>query len=150
MNEKTREEKLLALALTMPEYDDFVVKEYREKPALALEMIQDEFQEYVKTNDIRCFLSTLRKVAEAKGWSELSRKTGLPRSTLYAALSGETDPRISTVMKILNALGIEVLTNIIPFSSEGIRQSLATKNNTEEIQAIQPEGSFDRVERLIL
>jgi probable addiction module antidote protein len=133
MNEKTREEKLLALALTMPKYDDFVVEQYRKAPELALEMIQDEFREYVKTNDIRYLLSTLRDAAEAKGWSELSRKTGLPRSTLYAALSGKADPRIGTVMKILDALGIEVLTNIIPFDSSGKKQSSTTKDNMKEV-----------------
>jgi len=117
MNENSKEAKRLALALSMPKYDDFVTEQYRKNPALALEMVRDEFQEYAKTSDIRYLLSTLRKVAEAKGWSELSRQTGLPRSTLYAALSGETDPRIGTVMKILTALGIEVLTNIIPFDN---------------------------------
>ena len=133
MNKKTREKKLLALALTMPKYGDFVVEQYRKAPELALEMIQDEFREYVKTNDIRYLLSTLRDVAEARGWSELSRKTGLPRSTLYAALSGKTDPRIGTLMKILDALGIEVLTNIIPFNSSGKKQSSTTKDNMEEV-----------------
>jgi probable addiction module antidote protein len=115
MNEKNREEKLLALALTMPRHDDFMIKQYREDPEYALSRIQDEFQEYVETDNIRYLLSTLRKVAEAKGWSALSRETGLSRSLLYAALSGETDPRIGTVMKILKALGVQVLTNIIPF-----------------------------------
>jgi probable addiction module antidote protein len=133
MNGETREEKLSALALTMPKYDDFVVEQYRKNPELALEMVRDEFQEYVKTNDIRYLLSTLREVAEAKGWSELSRKTGLPRSTLYAALSGKTDPRIGTVMKILDALGIEVLTNIIPFDSRGKNKRSVTKNGMEEL-----------------
>jgi probable addiction module antidote protein len=133
VNEKTREEKLLALALTMPKYDDFVVGQYRKNPELALEMVQDEFQEYVKTNDIRYLLSTLREVAEAKGWSELSRKTGLPRSTLYAALSGETDPRIGTVMKILDALGIEILTNIVPFNDREKNQRSMAKNDTGDV-----------------
>jgi hypothetical protein len=67
MNGQTREEKLLALALAMPKYDDFVAEQYRNDPELALEMIQDEFREYVKTNDISYLLSTLRKVVVAKG-----------------------------------------------------------------------------------
>jgi probable addiction module antidote protein len=110
MNDKTKEDKLIALALTMPKHDDFMIEQYRKDPEYARLRIQDEFREYSDTNDIRYLLSTLRKVAEAKGWSELSREAGLSRSVLYAALSGETDPRIETVMKILKALGIQVMT----------------------------------------
>lgn len=115
MDAKTREEKLIALAMTMPKHDDFMIKQFQQDPEYALVRVQSEFQDYVETNDIRFLLSTLRKVAEAKGWSALSRETGLSRSVLYAALSGETDPKIGTVMKILKALRVQVLTNILPF-----------------------------------
>lgn len=118
MDDKTREKKLLALALTMPKHEDFMIEQYRKNPEYALERVQDEFQEYVDTDDIRYLLSTLRKVAEAKGWSAISRETGLSRSVLYAALSGERDPQISTVMKILKALGVQVFTNILPFQGK--------------------------------
>ncbi|MDR1885464.1 MAG: putative addiction module antidote protein [Synergistaceae bacterium] len=114
-----KEAKLLALALTMPKHDDFVIERYRKDPEYARLMVQDEFQEYTETNDIRYLLSTLRKAAEARGWSALSRETGLSRSVLYAALSGERDPRIGTIMKILKALGIQVFTNIVPFPGKG-------------------------------
>ena len=114
MDDKDQTKKLIALALTMPKHDDFMIEQYRKDPEYALSRVQDEFQEYVETDDIRYLLSTLRKVAEAKGWSVLSRETGLSRSVLYAALSGERDPQISTVMKILKALGVKVLTNILP------------------------------------
>ena len=115
MNEQSKEEKLMALAFTMPGHENFMIDKYRKDPNYARLRVQDEFQEYVETNDIRYLLSTLRKVAEAKGWSALSRETGLSRSVLYAALSGETDPKIGTVMKILKALGVQVITNIISF-----------------------------------
>ena len=113
--DENREKKLVALALTMPKHEDFMIEQYRKDPEYARLRVQDEFQEYVETDDIRYLLSTLRKIAKAKGWSALSRETGLSRSVLYAALSGERDPQISTVMKILKALGIQVLTNILPF-----------------------------------
>jgi probable addiction module antidote protein len=128
MNEQRREEKLIALALTMPKHEDFMIEKYRKNPDYAQLRIQDEFQEYAETNDIRYLLSTLRKVAEAKGWSALSRETGLSRSVLYAALSGETDPKIGTVMKILKALGVQVITNILPF--DGGQKPAVPGNNS--------------------
>jgi probable addiction module antidote protein len=95
-----------------------MIEQYRKDPEYARLRVQDEFQEYTETNDVRYLLSTLRKVAEAKGWSVLSREAGISRSVLYAALSGKTDPRIGTVMKILKALGIQIVTNIIPFDQD--------------------------------
>ena len=118
MDDKNREKKLVALALTMPKHEDFMIEQYRKDPEYARLRVQDEFQEYVETDDIRYLLSTLREIAEAKGWSALSRETGLSRSVLYAALSGERDPQISTVMKILKALGVQVLTNILPLREQ--------------------------------
>lgn len=125
MDEKTGEQKRIALALTLPKYDDFIVERYRKNPEYALERVQDEFQEYVETEDIRYLLSTLREVAEARGWSALSRETGLSRSVLYGSLSGERDPQISTVMKILKALGVQVFTNIVP--SQGKAKTVSAK-----------------------
>jgi len=113
MDEKTREEKLMALALSMPNHEDFVIEQYRKDPGYAKLRIQDEFQEYAETNDFRYLLSALRRAAEAKGWSALSRETGLSRSVLYAALSGESEPRIGTVMKILKALGVKIYIDIL-------------------------------------
>ena len=121
MNEQNREEKLIALALTMPKHEDSVTDKYRKDPEYARLRVKDEFQEYVETNDIHYLLSTLRKVAQAKGWSVLSRETGLSRSVLYAALSGETDPKIGTVMKILKALGVQVISNIVPFQEDNAK-----------------------------
>jgi probable addiction module antidote protein len=96
--------------------------------------IQDEFQEYTETNDIRYLLSTLRKAAKAKGWSALSRETGLSRSVLYASLSGETDPKISTVMKILKALGVQIVSNIAPLNSG--KTSAQVGKNTEAVYGL--------------
>ena len=118
MSEQNKEEKLMALALTMPRHEDYVIEKYRKDPDYARLRVQDEFQEYAETNDIRYLLSTLRKFAEAKGWSTLSRETGLSRSVLYAALSGETDPKIGTVMKILKALGVHIISNIVTYDSK--------------------------------
>jgi probable addiction module antidote protein len=100
-----------------------MIDKYRKDPDYARLRVQDEFQEYTETNDIRYLLSTLRKFAEAKGWSVLSKETGLSRSVLYAALSGETDPKIGTVMKILKALGVQVVSNTVTLD-KGILENI--------------------------
>lgn len=50
----------------------------------------------------------LGTVARARGMTELQRLTGLDRSTLYAALREEGNPTLDTVMRVLEALKIEL------------------------------------------
>ena len=45
-------------------------------------------------------------VARARGISEVAKATGLSRQTLHAAFGPKGNPTISTVMKVLAALGL--------------------------------------------
>ena len=47
-------------------------------------------------------------VARARGMSALSRQTGIPRTTLYKALSGQGNPELATVAKAARALGFRL------------------------------------------
>jgi probable addiction module antidote protein len=47
-------------------------------------------------------------VARARNMSELAREVGMSRVGLNKALSGEGNPRLSTVLKIAKALGLRI------------------------------------------
>jgi probable addiction module antidote protein len=47
-------------------------------------------------------------IARARGMTELQRLTGIDRSTLYAALREEGNPTLDTLMRVLDALKIEL------------------------------------------
>jgi|SRR6476661_7895653 len=47
-------------------------------------------------------------VARAKGMTDIARETGLSRESLYKALSEDGNPSFATVMKVLQALSIEL------------------------------------------
>jgi probable addiction module antidote protein len=47
-------------------------------------------------------------IARAHGMSQLARDTGLGRESLYKALSGESNPSLGTVMKVVRALGLRL------------------------------------------
>ena len=68
--------------------------------------------EYLKAaleeNDPAFFMKAIGNVARSKGMSTIAQETHLGRPSLYKALSGERDPRIDTVMKVLAALGIQL------------------------------------------
>ena len=47
-------------------------------------------------------------VARAKGMSELARTAGVTREALYKALTAEGDPKLSTFIGVLKALGLRI------------------------------------------
>ena len=68
--------------------------------------------EYLKAaleeNDPAFFAKAVGTVARSVGMATVARDTRLGRPSLYKALSGERDPRIGTVMKVLGALGVQL------------------------------------------
>ena len=52
--------------------------------------------------------AALGDVARAKGMTELARKAGLGRESLYKSLSADGNPALSTVLQVLRALGLEL------------------------------------------
>lgn len=52
--------------------------------------------------------AALGDIARARGMTEIARKAGLGRESLYKALSPEGNPEFATVMKVLRALGLSL------------------------------------------
>jgi probable addiction module antidote protein len=52
--------------------------------------------------------AVLGDIARAKGMSQIAEKTGLGRTSLYKALSPEGHPDFTTVLKVIDALGIKL------------------------------------------
>ena len=50
----------------------------------------------------------LGDIARAKGMSQVARDAGLSRESLYKALSGERTPGFDTILKVIQALGLEL------------------------------------------
>lgn len=47
-------------------------------------------------------------IAKARGMTQIAKSTGLPRESLYRALSPEGNPEFTTVLKIVKALGLRL------------------------------------------
>jgi len=52
--------------------------------------------------------AVLGDIARARGMTKLSRETGLGRESLYKALSPSGNPEFSTIMKVVEALGLRL------------------------------------------
>ncbi|MDR6918894.1 putative addiction module antidote protein [Pseudomonas sp. 3296] len=50
----------------------------------------------------------LRHIAQFKGFTELSRDTGIRRTTLYRLLSRDAAPSFSDILKVTRALGFKL------------------------------------------
>lgn len=72
-----------------------------ESIALYLEAVLEE-------NDPVLLAVALGDIARAKGMTELARKAGLSRESLYRALSAEGNPEMATIMKVIGALGLHL------------------------------------------
>lgn len=55
------------------------------------------------------FLHALRKVVKTRGMSQVAEKAGIPRESLYRALSEKGNPRWSTLAPILRTLGVKLV-----------------------------------------
>ena len=72
-------------------------------------------------SDAAFIAKALGDIARAKGMSQVASTTGLSRESLYRALSGDRNPTLDTVLKVLDALGLR-------FRAEAVPRQLATSS----------------------
>lgn len=65
--------------------------------------------EALETNDAAAIADALGVIARARGMSEIARKTGLRREGLYRMLSAQGNPELATVLRILQAIGVQLI-----------------------------------------
>ena len=58
--------------------------------------------------DAAIIAKALGDIARAKGMSQVARDAGLSRESLYKALSGERSPGFDTILKVIDALGLQL------------------------------------------
>ena len=61
------------------------------------------------------FLMAVKDVARARGMSQLAKDTQLGRESLYKALSAGAKPRYDTMIKVINALGVQL--QVVPVAA---------------------------------
>ena len=65
-------------------------------------------QDAAEDGNAEVFLHALNTVARAKGMTEIARKAGLTRASLYKALAEGANPRFETINKVTRALGCKL------------------------------------------
>jgi probable addiction module antidote protein len=82
----------------------FDAARYLKSPESQAELLSDAFA----SGDARYIATALGVVARARGMTKVAREAGVTREALYNALSEEGDPRLTTLLGVLNALGIRL------------------------------------------
>jgi len=62
----------------------------------------------LEDGDPQLIVACLGDIARAKGMAEIAEKTGLGRTSLYKALSPDGHPEFSTILKVIDALGMRL------------------------------------------
>ncbi len=88
-----------------------VVKTRSWDPAEHLETEEDMvayLEAALEEGDAALIAAALGDIARAKGMTQIARDTGLGRESLYKALSPDGNPEFSTIMKVINVLGLRL------------------------------------------
>ena len=70
------------------------------------EAIGAYLEEALATGDPAFIAQALGMVARTRGMTQIAKETGLSRESLYKALSAEGNPEFSTVIRVMQALGL--------------------------------------------
>ncbi|MBI1303817.1 MAG: putative addiction module antidote protein [Phycisphaera sp.] len=90
-------------SITSISHDDAVARELRDDPALAAEYLKAAL---AQSDDPKAILIALRQLARAHGIAQVAERARIERESLYRALSERGNPRFSTIIAVLDALGL--------------------------------------------
>ena len=91
---------------TSVSHDDVMVKKLRLRPQFAAEYLNAAMEE---TDDPEALLVALRHIAKARGGiAKVAKAAGLQRESLYQALSEHGNPRLSTLLGVIKAVGLKL------------------------------------------
>lgn len=103
-------------------HEDSVLEMLRDDEAFALEYLSVALEEIDEAGGEDAFLVAIRRVAEARGGMlSLSQNTGLNRANLYRSIAVGGDPKLSTLLKVLQALGVGMSKVVAHRAEQGVR-----------------------------
>jgi len=72
------------------------------------EAMAEYLSQVLEDGDTEEFLRAIGYIAKAKGMAQIAKDTGLGRESLYKAFRPNAKPRFDTVMKVIDALKIQL------------------------------------------
>ena len=72
------------------------------------EAIAEYLSQVLEDGDNEEFIRAIGYVAKARGMAQIAKDTGLGRESLYKAFRPNAKPRFDTVMRVMNALKLQL------------------------------------------
>ncbi|HEY5818413.1 MAG TPA: addiction module antidote protein [Mesorhizobium sp.] len=82
----------------------FDAAEYLDTPESQADLLADAFD----SGDATYIAHALGVIARARGMTTVARDAGVTREALYKALSEKGDPKLSTLLGVMKALGVQL------------------------------------------
>jgi probable addiction module antidote protein len=82
----------------------FDATKYRSNPKAIANYLNDAL-----ATDDSAFIRALGNLARAHGMGAIAEEANVDRADLYRSLRGDMDPALGTVLKVLTALGLQLL-----------------------------------------
>ena len=67
--------------------------------------------------DAAFIAKALGDIVRAKGMAQVACDAGLSRESLYKALSGDRNPTLGTILRVIGALGLKLRAEVVPDSA---------------------------------
>ena len=83
----------------------FDAAEYLDSPELIAAYLNEAFE----SGDHVLITKAIGAAARSQGMAAIADKSGLSRENLYRALGGDARPEFGTIIKVLHALGIDLV-----------------------------------------
>ena len=89
-------------------HDETVVDLLKADPEFAGVYLAAALDEAGQPGGQNALLAALRQIAEAQGMASVAERAGIPRESLYRALSPRGNPTLKTLLALLNATGLRL------------------------------------------
>ncbi|MEX8498653.1 addiction module antidote protein [Leptothrix ochracea] len=89
-------------------HDEAVVELLKADPSFADEYLAAALDEAGEPGGHAALLAALRHIAEAQGMSAVAERAGIPRESLYRALSPRGNPTAKTLWAVFHGMGLHL------------------------------------------
>jgi probable addiction module antidote protein len=96
------------MAKTHRPNDETIIDLLKADPEFACAYLQAAFEEAHLPGGQQALIAAMRQIAEAHGIAQVAEKAGMPRESVYRALSPKGNPTLKTLLSILNAQGLRL------------------------------------------
>ena len=91
---------------TSVSHEQTLIRELRDDPEFCAEYLKAAIED---TAEPKVLLLALRHIAEARGGiAKIAKAAGIERESLYRALSARGNPRMSTLVAVVHAVGLKL------------------------------------------